>query len=158
MLSEVRLDRQASIALIETPLAAPEPFDSREGTAGLAMTGAYPLRDRNGRVCGAVLSAYLFNNDFTLVDRIKEVAGIDTVTIFFGDLRVSTNVMTEQGRRAVGTRVSQSVRDVVLNQSSTYVGRAYVVNEWFITRYEPLLTIWDRWWACSMSVPANHRF
>ena len=139
LLSEVRLDRQASIALIETPLAAPEPFDSREGTAGLAMTGAYPLRDRDGRVCGAVLSAYLFNNDFTLVDRIKEVAGIDTVTIFFGDLRVSTNVMTEQGRRAVGTRVSQSVRDVVLNQSSTYVGRAYVVNEWFITRYEPLL-------------------
>ena len=97
------------------------------------------MRDRDGRACGAVLSAYLFNNDFTLVDRIKEVAGIDTVTIFFGDLRVSTNVMTEQGRRAVGTRVSQSVRDVVLNQSSTYVGRAYVVNEWFITRYEPLL-------------------
>jgi len=138
LLSEVRLDRQASIALIETPLAAPEPFDSREGTAGLAMTGAYPLRDKNGRVCGAVLSAYLFNNDFTLVDRIKEAAGIDTVTIFFGDLRVSTNVMTEQGKRAVGTRLSQSVRDVVLNQSSTYVGRAYVVNEWFITRYEPL--------------------
>jgi two-component system NtrC family sensor kinase len=46
--------------------------------------------------------------------------------------------MTEQGKRAVGTRVSQSVRDVVLDQSSTYVGRAYVVNEWFITRYEPL--------------------
>ena len=46
LLSEVRLDRQASIALIETPLAAPEPFDSREGTAGLAMTGAYPLRDQ----------------------------------------------------------------------------------------------------------------
>ena len=89
-------------------------------------------------MCGAVLSAYLFNNDFTLVDRIKEVAGIDTVTIFFGDLRVSTNVMTEQGKRAVGTRISQSVRDVVLDQSSTYVGRAYVVNEWFITRYEPL--------------------
>ncbi len=87
---------------------------------------------------GAVLAAYLFNNDFTLVDRIKAVAGIDTVTIFFGDLRVSTNVMTAEGKRAVGTRVSQEVFDVVLTQGRDYVGRAFVVNDWFITRYEPL--------------------
>jgi two-component system NtrC family sensor kinase len=66
------------------------------------------------------------------------VGGIDTVTIFFGDLRVSTNVMTDRGERAVGTRISQAVREVVLEQGQPYVGRAYVVSEWFITRYEPL--------------------
>ena len=84
------------------------------------------------------MSVYLFNNDFTLVDRIKEVAGIDTVTIFFGDLRVATNVMSEQGKRAVGTRISEAVHSVVLSAGRDYVGRAYVVNEWFITRYAPL--------------------
>ena len=67
---------------------------------------------------GAVLSVYLFNNDFTLVDRIKEMAGVDTVTIFFGDLRVSTNVMNEQGKRAVGTRISETVHNVVLEPGS----------------------------------------
>ncbi|MBW6484879.1 MAG: cache domain-containing protein [Syntrophobacterales bacterium] len=139
LLAQVGLDQQAYIPLIETPLAAPEPFDPREGTAGLALTGVYPLRNQDQRIIGAVLSVYLFNNDFNLVDRIKEVAGIDTVTIFFGDLRVSTNVMAEQGKRAVGTRISQEVRNIVLSEGRDYVGRAYVVNEWFITRYTPLM-------------------
>lgn len=138
-LGQVRLDSQALIPLVDTPKAAPQLFDPREGTAGLALMGVRPILAGDGSVQGAVLSAHIVNNDFTLVDRIKEVAGIDTSTIFFGDLRVSTNVMTEQGTRAVGTRVSQDVYDRVLAQGQDYVGRAYVVNEWFITRYEPLL-------------------
>ena len=137
-LAQVGLDRQAFVPLVETPLAAPEPFDPREGTAGLALAGVHPLYTPDRKILGVALSVYLFNNDFTLVDRIKEVAGIDTVTIFFGDLRVATNVMTEQGKRAVGTRISEAVRNVVLSEGKDYVGRAYVVNEWFITRYGPL--------------------
>lgn len=137
ILSQVGLENQARIELIDTPLAAPEPYDRREGAAGLALTSVTPIIEDDS-VTGAVLVAYLFNNDFTLVDRIREVARIDTVTVFFGDLRVSTNVMTTEGERAVGTRISQDVFDVVLNQGRDYVGRAYVVNEWFITRYEPL--------------------
>ena len=137
ILRQVGLEEQARIPLIDTPLAALQPFNPREGTAGLALTSVTPIME-NGSVTGAVLVAYLFNNDFTLVDRIREVAGIDTVTVFFGDLRVSTNVMTTEGERAVGTRISQEVFDVVLGQGRDYVGRAYVVNEWFITRYEPL--------------------
>lgn len=137
-LATVGLDQQSLIPLIETPFAATSPFDHREGSAGLTLTGVSALRGPNRQIRGAILSVYLFNNDFTLVDRIKAVAGIDTVTIFFGDLRVATNVMTEEGKRAVGTRVSEAVRKVVLAQGRDYVGRAYVVNEWFITRYAPL--------------------
>jgi two-component system, NtrC family, sensor kinase len=137
-LQPVGLAEQASIPLIDTPKAAPQPYDPREGTAGLALTGVHPLLDGEGQVVGAVLSAHLLNNDFALVDRIKEVAGVDTVTFFFGDLRVSTNVMTEVGTRAVGTRVSEDVYARVLQEGRDYVGRAYVVQEWFITRYEPL--------------------
>jgi len=137
-LTQVGLEEQARIPLLDTPKAAPSTFDAREGTAGLALVGVAPVKDENGSVLGAALAVYLFNNDFTLVDRIKEVAGIDTVTIFFGDLRVSTNVMTELGKRAVGTRVSQEVFDVVLRQERDYVGQAFVVNETYITRYAPL--------------------
>jgi two-component system NtrC family sensor kinase len=60
------------------------------------------------------------------------------VTIFFGDLRVSTNVMTRSGERAVGTRVSEEVHEVVLQEGNEYIGNAFVVNENYITRYEPL--------------------
>jgi two-component system NtrC family sensor kinase len=136
-LTQVGLDKQAHIEIIQTPKAAPEPYDPREGTAGLALVGVSPLK-QDGEVVGVAVAVYLFNNDFTLVDRIREVAGIDTVTIFFGDLRVSTNVMTLDGKRAVGTRVSQEVYNVVLTQGEDYVGEAFVVNDVYITRYRPL--------------------
>jgi len=138
-LAQVGLDDQAHIDLIETPKAAIELFDPRESTAGLALIGVSPIKDEMGEIAGAVLTAHLVNNDFTLVDRIKAVAGIDTATIFFGDLRVSTNVLNNNGTRAVGTRVSQEVYDVVLDQGRDYVGDAFVVNETYISRYEPLL-------------------
>ncbi len=138
VLRQAGLNAQAAIPLIDTAKAAPQPFDGREGSAGLALMGVRPLLAADGTVQGAVLAAHLFNRDFTLVDRIKAVAGVDTVTIFFGDMRVSTNVTTEDGGRAVGTRVSQDVYERVLAQGLEYVGRAYVVNEWFLTRYEPL--------------------
>lgn len=138
ILSQLGLEEQAKIALVDTPKSAPNPFDPREGTAGLALMGVRPIKAPSGQVVGAVVSAHLLNNDFTLVDRIKEVAGIDTATVFLGDERVSTNVMTEKGMRAVGTRVSQDVFNQVLLAGGEYVGRAYVVNENFITRYEPV--------------------
>ncbi|TFH34906.1 MAG: HAMP domain-containing protein [Anaerolineales bacterium] len=139
-LQQVGLARQAKISLLETPKAAALPFDEREGSAGLALTGVWPIVAQGAAPVGVVLSAYLFNNDFTLVDRIRDVSGVDTVTIFFGDARVSTNVRTAEGERAVGTRVSQAVFDVVLHQGSTYIGEALVVDENYITQYKPL---WD---------------
>ncbi|MBE9523838.1 MAG: cache domain-containing protein [Chloroflexi bacterium] len=128
---------QAHIELIDTPKAAPQPFDPREGSAGLALVGIAPIVD-GGQLLGSVLALHMFNNDFTLVDQIRDAAQIDTVTIFLGDLRVSTNVMTETGERAIGTRVSQEVNDVVLQTGKEYVGTAFVVDRDYITRYEPL--------------------
>jgi two-component system NtrC family sensor kinase len=134
----VYLDDQARISLEPTEKAASQPFDPREGTAGLTVMSIAPVRSSQGEILGAVLVGHLFNNDFTLVDRIKEVAGVDTATIFFGDLRVSTNVLKENGERAIGTRVSQEVYDVVLLKGEEFTGRAYVVNQWYISRYRPL--------------------
>lgn len=138
LLDLLGLAEQAHLTVLDTPKAAPEPFDPREGTAGLTLTAVAPVLSDGGAVVGAVMVGHLLNNDFTLVDRIKEVAGVDTVTIFFGDLRVSTNVLDLEGERAVGTRLSQEVRDVVLLEGVGFTGPAYVVKENFITRYEPL--------------------
>jgi len=137
LLAQIDLAEQAYIPLKETPKANPEPFDPREGSAGLAQIACVPILGTDGEVAGAVLAGHLFNNDFTLVDRVQAVAGVDTVTIFFGDLRVSTNVR-ENDERAIGTRVSQVVFDTVLTRGKPFTGIAYVVNKWFITRYIPL--------------------
>jgi two-component system NtrC family sensor kinase len=138
ILSWLTLADQARIPLLDTPKAAPEPFDPREGTAGLVLLGVAPILSEEGEVIGSVMAGHLFNNDFTLVDRIQEVAGVDTVTIFFGDLRVSTNVPNELGERAIGTRLSQEVFDKVLIHGEEFTGEAFVVNQNYITRYRPL--------------------
>jgi two-component system NtrC family sensor kinase len=139
VLATVSLDKQAQIPILDTPKAAPELFDPREGDAGIALVSGAPIRDAAGNLLGAAIAFHMFNNDFTLVDRIKEVAGIDTATIFLGDLRVSTNVMTEAGDRAIGTRLSEEVSQVVLEQGEEFIGPAFVVNEDYITRYDPLM-------------------
>ena len=138
LLAQEGLAKQANIQILDTPKASPELFDAREGNAGLALVSVTPIKDEKGAILGLTLAFHLLNNDFTIVDRIKDVAGIDTATIFFGDLRVSTNVMTLEGLRAIGTRLSQEVSDVVLRNGEEFVGPAFVVNADYITRYDPL--------------------
>jgi len=81
--------------------------------------------------------------DHTIVDRVQQLAG-GTRTIFQrfeGDrlLRISTNVLRADGSRAVGTYIpasSEVARAII--RGETYRGRAYVVNAWYITVYEPI--------------------
>jgi len=138
ILAATGLAGQACIEIIETPRASPLLCDPREGRAGLVLIGVTPIRGDDGRVLGATVAFHLFNNDFTLVDQIKEAAMIDSATLFHGDLRVSTNVLTPDGKRAIGTRVSREVAEVVLGQGRPYIGLAFVVNENHIARYDPL--------------------
>ncbi|UTW68805.1 cache domain-containing protein [Anaerobacillus sp. HL2] len=46
------------------------------------------------------------SGNFNIVDEIADMTN-GTVTIFLGDTRVATNVILEDGQRAVGTQVSQ---------------------------------------------------
>jgi len=61
-----------------------------------------------------------------------------TVTVFCGDTRVATTVLGPGGRIAVGTQVSPEVRKQVLERGQTWLGRAFVVDEWYLSAYEPI--------------------
>ncbi|MCL6660532.1 methyl-accepting chemotaxis protein [Paenibacillus amylolyticus] len=90
----------------------------------------------------AIKDGQLFKGDtalegnFELVDEIGQASG-DTVTIFRGDKRVATNVMVD-GKRAVGTKVSDEVAQTVLQQGEKYFGEAVVVGQKYQTAYEPI--------------------
>lgn len=75
-------------------------------------------------------------NNFAPVDKIAALTG-DTVTIFLGDTRVSTTVLNN-GRRAIGTRVSEAVATKVLKHGQEFYGPANVVGEWYETAYKPI--------------------
>lgn len=77
------------------------------------------------------------NDNFTIVDLIGDKTG-DTVTIFQGDTRVATNVMTLEGKRAIGTNVSENVAQAVLKEGQIYLGKAEVAGVLNQTIYEPI--------------------
>jgi PAS domain S-box-containing protein len=81
--------------------------------------------------------------NYTLVDEVQRLVG-GTCTVFQlipGSrlLRISTNVLRSDGSRAVGTYLpatSEVTRTIL--RGETYRGRAFVVNDWYITAYEPI--------------------
>lgn len=86
-------------------------------------------------------SSYAINNNHEIVDNAQGLLG-GAATVFQrkGDqaIRISTNVVGEDGKRAVGTPVSQAVYDAVVNKGQTYYGSALVVGKKYITAYEPI--------------------
>ncbi|MGD2095718.1 MAG: Cache 3/Cache 2 fusion domain-containing protein, partial [Phycisphaerales bacterium] len=85
-----------------------------------------------------------------IVDEIKNLVG-GTCTIFqrmndAGDmLRVCTNVEKLNGTRAIGTFIPKTNPDGKPNpvvstvlRGQSFQGRAFVVNKWYITAYEPI--------------------
>ncbi len=85
-----------------------------------------------------------------VVDEVKNLVKT-TCTIFQkmngdGDmLRVATNVMKADGKRAIGTYIPGKNPDGAANpviqavmKGETFVGRAFVVNAWYITAYKPI--------------------
>ncbi|MGQ9628164.1 MAG: cache domain-containing protein [Anaerolineae bacterium] len=142
-LAPLGLAEEAQIELLDTPEAAGTPFDPREGTAALALVGVAPL-SFGERSLGVVLVASILNNDVSLVDHIRYMTQADTVTIFLGDMQASTNVLTLEGKRAVGARVSKAVSEVVLSRGTGFIGSGFIVNERYISGYEPLRDHADR--------------
>lgn len=145
------LAARARLALVSTPGAAPS--QRREETRAMVVRAVAPVRDPNGTLVALLDGGVILNNDFTLVDAVRDLVygpgslpegGIGTVTVFLDDVRVSTNVPLEPGERALGTRASQAVRDGVLGRGETFVDRAFDVNDWYISAYEPIVDIEGR--------------
>lgn len=141
------LAEQARIELLETPKAAPRPEE--EETSGMAIASGIPIYTGN-ILTGVLYGGALLSRSTEIVDTVRETVfkdevykgrSIGTATIFFRDLRIATNVLTPEGTRAIGTRVSKEVRDKVLIGGEVWTDRAFVVNDWYITAYEPIQDI-----------------
>jgi len=121
--------------------------DTGEETEGLALMAAAPVRAASGNTLGVLYGGVLLTANSQIVDRVWNLLfrgdrfrDVDngSVTIFQNDLRISTNVRTPGGDRAVGTRAPADVRDAVLKRGETWRGRAFVVRGWYISEYAPI--------------------
>jgi signal transduction histidine kinase len=139
---------QSRVAVPIVPARGAEP--GARATEGRAMVilALAPIRAPEGRLLGYVQGGMLLNQNLSLIDHITGIVYPEgslpfgsqgTACLFLGDLRVSTNVRLLGNERAVGTRVSPSVRDTVLKNGSTWLDRAFVVDDWYISGYQPLM-------------------
>lgn len=142
------LAQRAAIEAVATPRARPAPITVEH--SGMVLVAAAPVRDKSGAVVGALTGGVLLNRNNSLVDKIKETVyegvkfndkEVGTATIFLGDLRIATNVMTPDSRRAIGTRLSEEVYKRVIVEKAKWVGKAFVVADWYLTAYEPILDL-----------------
>ena len=152
VVSDAELEREGAELAVRArfdlpPTTAAKPTSDKQRSDGMLAAAAVPLFDENGKLLGILYGGDLLNRRSELVDTIKrevfsnetyEGKEIGTVTIFQGDLRIATNVVDEDGSRAVGTRMSETVYDEVIGRGGVWAKPAFVVNDWYITAYEPI--------------------
>ncbi|MDP4208394.1 MAG: Cache 3/Cache 2 fusion domain-containing protein [Bacteroidota bacterium] len=84
----------------------------------------------------------LYNNN-QIVDQLKKLGG-EAATVFQrvpqGFVRISTNITDSLGNRAINTFIPHSSPVAkAIEQGKNYIGRAFVVNDWYVTSYEPII-------------------
>ncbi len=145
MLKSTELAQRAYIALVKTERA--RPTDRHVENRGMALKTAVPIIGEDDVILGCLCGGILLNRSHNLVDRIRNsVFGdkiyqgkpLGTVTIFLWDVRIATNVIKVDTTRAIGTRVSDEVYEQVLERGERFGDRAFVVNDWYLSAYDPI--------------------
>ncbi|MEM7472881.1 MAG: cache domain-containing protein [Pseudomonadota bacterium] len=133
----------ARIPLVATEAAVPT--DRTAEDRGMVVHSASPV-SLSGKT-GVVVGGILLNRNLQFIDTINSLVYLNavtggerqgTATLFLEDVRISTNVRLFEDVRALGTRVSAEVREAVLGQGETWLNRAFVVNDWYVSGYLPI--------------------
>ena len=99
------------------------------------INGKMTLIDTSGK-------EYVVNDNFEIVDQVQAmVGGAATVFQVYNDsyaVRISTNVKGTDGKRAVGTLLTDNVYDVAVKKGETYYGRRDLFGRAYVTAYEPI--------------------
>lgn len=135
-----------SLALENAGLAERCRIDGQPADA-MALFAAHSIRGPDGTVRGILAAGVALNHAYYLVDQVQQMLFEDrfyagkragTATLFLGATRIATTVLQPDGTRAVGTRVSDEVGARILANGAPWSGRAWVVNDWYLSRYDPI--------------------
>ena len=149
LMIDVALAEQAELILIPTEAAVPT--DKVAETRGMMIHTAAPVSINGSQ--SVLVGGILLNRNLDFIDTINTLVyqrkntaedPRGTATLFLEDVRISTNVRLFENVRALGTRVSAEVRSAVLDQGQTWLDRAFVVNDWYISGYLPIFDSFDQ--------------
>ena len=81
------------------------------------MVVTYPVYE-NGKIVGSIIIIDILNNNNKMVDNVKADTG-DEATFSLGKQRITTSLI-DNGKRPVGTSISDEVWNYVKSQNSIY--------------------------------------
>lgn len=114
----------------------------RSSMLDLTITNQATRSTEKATIPRLMLGGTVINGNTGIVDKVQNmVGGVATIfQVLDGKLlRVSTNVLTANNERAVGTYIpSDSPVYQAVMRGETYRGRAFVVSDWYVTTYKPV--------------------
>lgn len=122
------------------PKATIEALDARLGKIGTPkLEGTDKAGDKS--VPAIFFGTRKINNNYDVVDEIKKSSGA-TATIFVKDgdefVRVSTNVLTPEGKRGVGTQLARAKAYEAVSKGQQFCGDVDVLGTPFSACYNPI--------------------
>lgn len=136
----------AAALLVSTAAHANDPKATiADLDARLAKIGAPRLEGRDKAGDKEVSAIYFgdrkINNNYEVVDAIRKAHGA-TATVFVkeGDefVRVSTNVLTPEGKRGVGTQLARNAAYAAVSQGAPFCGPVDVLGTAYDACYHPI--------------------
>ena len=140
---DLNLAQKSKIELLNTKNA--DPITQKTLDKALFLIAAAPIYNIKNEPVAFTVSAKLLNNNNEIVDKISNLTSRGSgylnlktnVTLFLDKTRIATTVIDNK-KRATGTQISSKVADIVLNKNKPYLDKAFVVNDFAYTAYEPL--------------------
>ena len=141
--------KAVSAALLAGAMSLAHAYDPKATIADLdarlAKIGA-PKVDGTDTVGGKTVPAFFFgdrkiNNNYDVVDALRKAHNA-TATVFVKDgdefVRVSTNVLTPEGKRGVGTQLARNAAYAAVIAGNQYCGPIDVLGTAFDACYNPI--------------------
>jgi two-component system, NtrC family, sensor kinase len=136
----------------------PDQKDAGEATADpeaeacMALAAAIPIyaSDDAAALVGILYGGIVLNQSTGIVDSVHKSLFFDEipqettmpgVSIFFDNVRIATNMIDVAGKRVIGTRADDDVRQEVLIRGKHVTTVHYDLDERYIAAYEPITDI-----------------
>lgn len=101
----------------------------------IIIRAASPINLNWKGTIGVISVGYNLNKE-SFVDDLNQITGTE-YTIFLDDTRINTTII-QDGARAVGTKLSPTIADIVLKEGQSFVGETVLFGDDHIAKYSPI--------------------
>lgn len=135
--SDKKGDSIANLDYVKSAMNGETVSTVAEGTSiKLGVRTGAPIKDSDGKIIGTVSITFPMDTE-EFIDNFKGESDTE-YTIFLGDERVNTTIMTN-GQRNIGTKMDSAIAQIVLDKKETYMGPAEIAGTKYMTKYMPML-------------------